>query len=83
MRLSGRFIPRETILAAVASYELVEAYPGDKYLPSYLILGRHGLEAFHVLFATDLEGDNVRVVTSYRPDPEEWEADLKARRSKR
>ena len=50
----------------MASYELVEAYPDDKYLPSYLILARHGSEAFHVLFATDLEGDNVRVVTSLK-----------------
>ena len=55
MRLAG-FIPREMILAAVTSYELVEAYPDDKYLPSYLILARHGSEAFHVLFATDLDG---------------------------
>ena len=83
MRLIGRFISREAILAAVATYQLVEAYPDDKYLPSYLILARHGSQAFHVLFATDVEGDNVRVVTSYRPDPGEWEADLKARRSKR
>lgn len=83
MRLAGRFIPRETILAAVVSYELVEAYPDDKYLPSYLILGRHGPDAFHVLFATDLAGDNVRVVTSYRPDPGEWQADLKTRRPNR
>ena len=83
MRLTGRFISREAILAAVATYQLVEAYPDDKYLPSYLILARHGSQAFHVLFATDVEGDNVRVVTSYRPDPGEWEADLKARRLKR
>jgi len=83
MRLTGRFISREAILAAVAAYQLVEAYPDDKYLPSYLILARDGSQAFHVLFATDVEGDNVRVVTSYRPDPGEWEADLKARRSKR
>ena len=83
MRLAGRFIPRETILAAVASYELVEAYPEDKYLPSYLLLARHGADAFHVLFAADVEGDNVRVVTSYRPDPGEWQPDLKARRPTR
>ena len=70
-------------MAAVATYQLVEAYPDDKYLPSYLIFARYGPQAFHVLFATDVEGDNVRVVTSYRPDPGEWEADLKARRSKR
>ncbi len=76
-------MPRETILAAMTTYQLVEAYPDDKYFPSYLILVRHGSDAFHVLFATDVEGDNVRVVTSYHPDPREWHADLKAGRSKR
>jgi hypothetical protein len=83
MRLAGRFIPRESILAAVASYELVEAYPDDKYLPSYLILARPDQDAFHVLFAADVPGDNVRVVTAYRPDPEEWQPDLKVRRPSR
>ena len=82
MRLVGRFIPRERILAAVTTYQLLEAYPDDKYLPSYPLLARSGSDAFHVLFAADVEGDNVRVVTSYRPDPREWQADLKARRPK-
>jgi hypothetical protein len=68
MRLAGRFISREAILAAVDTYDLVEAYPDDKYLPSYLLLARHGsAEAFHVLYAADVAGDNVRVITSYRP----------------
>ena len=51
MRLVGRFIPREAILDAVETFELVEAYPDDKYLPSYLVLGRAGTDAFHALFA--------------------------------
>jgi hypothetical protein len=67
----------------VDTYQLVEAYPDDKYLPSHLVLARQGVEAFHVLFAADVEGDNVRVVTWYLPDPEKWQADLKARRPKR
>lgn len=83
MRLAGRFIPRGSILRAVETLELVEAYPDDKYLPSYLVLGRAGSDAFHVLFAADVEGDNVRVVTAYRPDAGEWEDDLKTRRPKR
>lgn len=82
MRLAGRYIPREAILAAVETYELVEAYPDDKYLPSYLLLAQEGPDHFHVLFATDVAGDNVRVVTAYRPDRNEWEDDLKKRRSK-
>ena len=64
------------------SYEVVEAYPEDKYFPSYLLLGRQGEEAFHALFGADVEGQNVRVVTAYYPSPEEWEEDLKTRRPK-
>lgn len=59
MRLADRFISRESILSAVETLELVEAYPDDRYLPSYLVLGRAGSDAFHVLFATDVVGDNV------------------------
>lgn len=59
MRLQGRFIPREAILAAVESYEIIEAYPGDEYLPSYLVLARWDGEVSHVLFAGDVEQGNV------------------------
>ena len=80
MRLRGRFIERRRIIDSVESYELVESYPGDKYLPSYLVLAQHSGEAFHVVFAIDALGDNVRIVTAYRPSPDEWELDLKTRR---
>jgi Domain of unknown function (DUF4258) len=83
MRLGQRFIARETIIKATESYEMVEEYPEDKYLPSYLVLGRLGDEAFHVLFGADIEGQNTRVVTAYYPSREEWEADLKTRRRSR
>jgi hypothetical protein len=80
MRLGQRAIAREMIIAAAGSYEVVEAYPDDKYFPSYLLLGRHGKDVFHAVFGTDVEGQNVRVVTAYSPSPEEWEADCKTRR---
>jgi hypothetical protein len=80
MRLGQRSIARETIIQAAGSYEIVEEYPDDKYLPSYLLLGRCGEEAFHVLFGADIEGQNVRIVTAYYPGLKEWETDLKTRR---
>lgn len=79
MRLRERFIPREVILDAVESYEIIESYPDDKYLPSYLVLAKHAGTAFHVLFALDVQEGNVRLVTAYRPNPAEWSADLKRR----
>jgi hypothetical protein len=81
LRLKDRFVPRQTILDAVDSYEMVESYPDDKYLPSYLVLARLAGDAIHVLFAADVVGDNVRVVTAYRPSPDEWEDDLRTRRT--
>ena len=80
MRLEGRSIRRDAILDAVGCYEMVEAYPADKYLPSYLVLAKSVGEAFHVVFATDVEGGNVRVVTAYRPSEMDWKADFKTRR---
>ena len=37
-------------------------------------------EPFHALFAADIEGDNVRVITAYHPRTDEWEPDLKKRK---
>ena len=65
---------------SVDTYEIIESYPQDKYLPSFLVLARSPNDEFHVRFATDVQDDNIRIVTTYRPDPAEWEADLKTRR---
>ena len=80
MRLEGRFISRQKILESVSAFEIIEEYPEDKYLPSYLIYSQHQGAIFHVLFAVDVAGDNIRIVTAYYPDKEEWEEDLKTRR---
>ena len=80
IRLAARFIPREVILGATASYESIESYPEDKYLPSYLLRAEHEGAVFHVLYATDVGHRNVRIVTAYWPDPEEWEDNLRRRR---
>lgn len=80
MRLAGRYVSREELLGAVDSYEVIESYPEDKYLPSYLVWAASGDGPFHVLFAADVDGDNVRIVTAYRPNTEEWEFDLKTRK---
>jgi len=82
MRLGQRFLSRETIINAAESYEVVEAYPEDKYFPSYLLLGHVGEEVFHALFGADVDGQNVRIVTAYYPSQEDWETDLKTRRPK-
>ena len=82
MRLRARYIPRISIVNAVDTFQLIEANPGDQYLPSYLVLGRTEGDQFHVLFGLDTESDNVRVITAYRPNRDEWDDDLRERRQK-
>jgi hypothetical protein len=80
MRMERRSIPRELIMASTETYEVIEAYPDDKYLPSYLVWATHEGVVFHVLFATDVVNRNARVVTAYHPSIEEWDQNLKKRK---
>jgi hypothetical protein len=80
MRLRERSIPRSWIVGSVEQYEVIESYPDDKYMPSYLVWSKIDDVIFHILFAADTEANNVRVVTAYRPDPEDWVSHMKIRR---
>jgi hypothetical protein len=83
MRLQKRGISRQMVLESLSCYEVIEEYPDDKYFPSYLIYTHYQGEHFHILFAVDVEGDNVRIITAYRPNPIEWTTDFKTRRESR
>ena len=79
MRLRSRKISRKAILDSLDEYEVIEAYPEDKYLPSYLVWTEYESLVVHVLFAIDSKGGNIRVVTAYHPAPLEWYEGFKRR----
>lgn len=83
VRLGGRSISRRMILDSIDRYEVIEEYPEDRYLPSYLVYSKYKREVFHIVFAADIENDNVRVITAYRPSRRDWKEDLKTRRKTR
>ena len=80
MRMKGRFIPRQIVLDSVQDYEIIEEYPDDKYLPSCLVFSKYKDKVFHVLFAVDVEENNVRIITAYYPSLDDWNEDYKTRR---
>ena len=80
MRMKDRLISRHMIVESADDYEIIESYPEDKYLPSYLVYSSYQNSIFHVLFAVDVENMNVRVITAYRPNAQEWSIDFKRRR---
>ena len=77
MRFRQRSLGREVLLNGADSLEIIESYLDDKYLPSFPLRGDFESRA---LVATDVEGDNVRVVTMYVPSLDEWDSDYRVRR---
>ena len=80
MRLKPRWLGSEILVEGIGSLEIIESYPDDKYLPSYLLRGEFESRAFHVVIAADVEGGNARIVTMYIPAPEEWDSEFRVRR---
>jgi hypothetical protein len=80
MRLEQRSLGSEILLKGAGSLEIIESYPDDKYLPSFLVRGEFEGRVFHAQIATDVESRNVRVVTMYAPAPEEWDSQFRMRR---
>lgn len=81
MRLQQRSLRSEMLTEGVSSLEIIESYPEDKYLPSFLLRGEGEGIVFHAQIATDVDGGNVRVVTMYLPRPDEWDLGLRVRRT--
>ena len=52
----------------------------DTPLPSYLVLGFGAGRVLHVVAADEAKADETIVITTYEPDPSEWEADYKTRK---
>jgi len=80
MRLEERLISRQAVLSSLESYAIIEQYPKDKYLPSYLVYAEYEGQIVHIQIATDLKNDNITIVTVYKPSLDKWEKDFKTRR---
>jgi len=60
--------------------ERIETYPDGTPLPSYLMLGKGAGRVLHVVAADDEAQDETIVITSYEPDPKQWESDFRTRK---
>ncbi len=77
-----RSIASEEVTQTVMAGEVIEDYPDDKYGPSCLLFGRTTKQrALHVQ-CTYPSRPLVKVITTYEPDPAEWDETLKRRKTK-
>jgi hypothetical protein len=80
MRLKGHYITCDQIFGAIDTFEIIEDYPDDKYLPSCLVWSMAGDDIIHVHMALDRVKRNVRIITSYWPTVDKWTTNFKTRR---
>ena len=53
MRLQQRALPADILRNEMETLEIIEAYPQDKYLPSFLLRGDYNGSVFHVQVAME------------------------------
>ena len=83
MRMQQGKLTAELLRHAANTLEIIETYADDKYLPSFLLRGCSAEIVFHARIATDVPGNNIRVVTMYSPDLSEWQMEGRIRRTAR
>ena len=80
-RMHQRNIQEEVVRDALGNGETIEDYPDDTPYPSRLVLGWHGSRPIHVVVADNADDQVSIVITTYEPNPSEWENDFKRRKN--
>ena len=83
VRMFERRIRTEDVRQVLATGEVIADYPGDTPYPSCLILGWITGHPLHVVAALDSGSRTCYVITVYAPDPGQWSADFRTRRTTR
>jgi len=81
LRMFQRNIFVDEVREALINGEIIEDYPKDRALPSYLVLGYiEKLRPLHIVVAYDPNESILWVITVYEPNPKEWEEGFRKRR---
>ena len=76
----GRILVNE-VLQALDRGEIIEIYVEDTPYPSCLISGSTlAGQPIHVVCAPVQAEERLIIITTYRPDPNRWEADFRRRK---
>jgi hypothetical protein len=74
LRMYQRRITEEDAKEALNGCKIIEEYPDDYPLPSYLVLGYTKMRRpIHAVVSIDEEGPMLWIITMYEPDLSEWE----------
>ncbi len=79
-RMFERGIGIKDIRNALETGQDIENYDDNASYPARLVLSWRGKRPLHVVAADNISGDEIIVITGYRPDPSRWTDDFRGRR---
>ena len=72
----------DDVVQCLRTGKIIEEYPDDRPYPSCLILGRTVAgRPIHVVCAPVQSERRLIIITTYQPDPDRWDPELRRRRS--
>jgi len=74
-----REISRDSVKQAILSGSVIEAYPDDYPIPSYLICSLEP-EPLHIVLSYNAINSEIHIITIYRPDLEHFKSDFITRK---
>lgn len=80
-RMFERRITPEDARHVLMTGEVIEDYPDDTPYPSRLVLGWRGSQPIHVVAADNHVDRETIVITTYEPDPDQWNQDFMRRKA--
>ena len=79
-RMFQRRISKDDVRYVLEHDETIETYPQDMPYPSRLVLGWRNARPLHIVAADNVETGETIVITTYEPDPEEWQQEFTRRK---
>ena len=79
-RIRKRGITSKDIINAIMSGEIIEDYPDDYPYPSALVFG-YSIDERIIHVVAGVGNGMLWIITSYFPNEEKWESDLKTRKA--
>lgn len=81
IKMFARRITVQDVSSVIESGETISRYSDKTPFSKRLLLGYVGNRPLHVVVADDVEAATSIVVTTYHPDPSQWEPDSRTRRN--
>ena len=81
-RMNERDISRNEVKFTLQQGIVIQNYPTDRPLPSYLLLAFPNGQPIHLLVGYDASQHYCALITVYEPDPAEWSVDFTRKTSR-